>query len=105
MKKSTTWIILGVLVVLVLILLAFLPVRQRTERADERSPGQEIELSTEFPFIPSTPLATPLPTETPEVLTPEKLDLSDLETETKSLNAESELDSDIRGIETDLRGI
>lgn len=97
MRKSTTWVILGMLVVLVLILLAFLPVRQ--------PPGQEIGLPAEFPFVSPTPLATPLPTETPEVLTPEKIDLSDLETETRSLDAERDLDSDIRGIETDLQGI
>lgn len=94
MNKALTWVIVAVVViVLLLVLLAVLPVRRGAEEVGV--PVVDI----------TTPLPTSLPTPSPEVLTPEKEKLTDLESETDSLVFDQTLDADLRGLDTELSGI
>jgi len=97
MNKTLTWIIIAIVVILLLILLAVLPVRRGAE---------EIEAPRGLPGLDvTTPAPTALPTPSPEVLTPEKELLSDLEAETGGLEVDRALDADLQALDTELRGI
>lgn len=95
MNKALAWIIVAVVVVVLLVLLAVLPARRG---------GEEFEAPEDFSGIG---VATPfvLPSPTPEALTPEKEELTDLETETESLEFDSTLDADLQGLDVELRGV
>lgn len=99
MGRTLLWIVVAVIVVAVLlILLAVLPVR-----GPEAPASPVIEVSTPLP----TPLPTPTPSPTPEVLTSEKTELLDLETEEGTFEAAPELDVDagLQNLETELQGV
>lgn len=96
MNKALLWVIVAVAVVLLLVFLAVLPVRRGAEEV-EFQPGATL-----------TPVSTLLPTAppSPEVLTPEKEKLADLEAETESLESfDQTLDADVQDLDTQLRGI
>lgn len=95
MNRTITWVILGALVVLFLLLLAILPARRP---AVAPSPTAIVQVGR--PIITATPVPTPTPT-----LTPEQAELSDLETETGELQAAEDLDADLQAIDAELRGI
>lgn len=95
MNRTITWVILGALVVLFLLLLAVLPVRRP---AVAPSPTAIVQVGR--PIITATPVPTPTPT-----LTPEQTELSDLQIETDALQAEQDLDADLQAIDAELRGV
>lgn len=95
MRNTVTWVILGVLILLLILFLAVLPARR----------GQEVVLSTPVAQV-GTPLTpTPVPTATPAALTPAQEELADLDTETAALDADADLETDLVGLEQELKGL
>lgn len=97
MTKVLTWVLIGLLVIILLIIFAVLPVR----KSAEETPSPTIsEIATPFPIV------TPTPSPTPEALTPEQERLADLEAaESTELALEKNLDSDMSQLDRELRGI
>lgn len=97
MSKALTWILITLLVVVVLIIFAFLPVRRSAE---------ETPVPTSLPGAVVTPFPTPAPSPSPEALAPGQEQLTDLETaESTDLALEQDLDSDLNKLDSELRGL
>ena len=96
MRNTVPWILLGVLVLLLLLFLAVLPAR----RAEETKAPTPVEYQGDTPLLP-----TSVPTATPTALTPAQEELTDLESETVTLDADADLDADLVGLEQELKGL
>ena len=95
MKNTVTWALLGVLILLLVLFLAMLPARRAQETV---LPTPVVQVGT-----PLTP--TSVPTVTPTVLTPAQEELTDLDPETVALDTDADLDTDLTGLEQELKGL
>lgn len=96
MNKVLMWTILGLVVVVVVAILALVPVVRRSQEPSATP--------TPYPtFSTQTPLPTATPT--PEALTPDKEQLSDLETAEKEFAVGADYDSDLNQLDGQLKGI
>ena len=101
MSKTSTWILIAVLVVVVLMIFEVLPVRRSAEETPIPT-GLPGEVATPFPTL----VPTPSPTPSPEALAPGQERLTDLETaESTELALEQDLDSDLNKLDSELRGL
>lgn len=96
-------ILVALLVAAVVLVLLFLFAVRSVNRTSELT-GSPAAVTSEAP-LPSLP-TTAIPTATPEVLTPDQEQLSDLEAEEQTrLTIEDDFDTNINQIDAELRGL